>query len=247
MRGFGAAGDLGDGEPGGHDDDGRERHVDVEAPAPAGVVGEQAAEQRADHGRDAEDGAERALELAALAQRDDVGDQGGRGDRQAAGAETLERARRDQPGHALGEAAEHRADDEDGDAELEDVLATELVTDLADHHGDRGLGEQVGRHHPRDVVAAAEVADDRRQRRRHDGAVERGQQHAEADGRERQDPGPPLEGDRRRRRGAAGAGDVAVADIEPPGRSDRQSSPRQAVGNGTRPPPDPASRRTGTG
>ncbi len=76
-----------------------DRQVDVERPPPRQVVGEQAAEQRAEHRRHAEDRAERALVLAALAQRDDVGDQRGRGDRQAAGAEALHRPPGDQPGH----------------------------------------------------------------------------------------------------------------------------------------------------
>ena len=43
--------------------DAADRQVDVEDPAPREVVDEEAAEQRADHGRDAEDGAEEALVL----------------------------------------------------------------------------------------------------------------------------------------------------------------------------------------
>ena len=76
-----------------HDDD-RDRDVDVERPAPAQVVGEQPAEQRPDHGGDAEDRADRALVLAALAQRDHVGDQRHRGDHQPAGADALHRRAR---------------------------------------------------------------------------------------------------------------------------------------------------------
>ena len=51
-----------------------QRQVDVEDPAPREVVDEEAAEQRPDHGRDAEDGAEEPLVLAALARRHDVAD-----------------------------------------------------------------------------------------------------------------------------------------------------------------------------
>jgi hypothetical protein len=64
-----------------------------------------------------------------------------------------------------------------------------------------GRGEQVGGHHPRQVVQAAEVADDRRQRGRHDRLVERRQEHAEHQCGEHRDKGAP--GERRvARRGA---------------------------------------------
>ena len=87
------------------DDEDADRHVDDEAPVPGQVVGEEPAEQRPDHGGDAEDGSERALVLAALTQRDDVGDQGGRRDHQAAGADALDGAPGDQP--AMDSASAH--------------------------------------------------------------------------------------------------------------------------------------------
>src|SRR5438309_1108043 len=63
----------------GADDDERERadrQVDVEDPAPGEVVDEEAAEQRPDHRRHAEHGAEEALVATSLARRDDVADDG---------------------------------------------------------------------------------------------------------------------------------------------------------------------------
>jgi hypothetical protein len=51
--------------------------MDVERPAPRQVIGEQLAHQLAEHGGDTENGTQGALVLAALAQRDDVGDHGG--------------------------------------------------------------------------------------------------------------------------------------------------------------------------
>src|SRR5215212_10013050 len=51
------------------------RNVDPEGPAPTEVVGQEAAEQRPDHRRHAEDGAEGALIAAAVAQGDDLTDQ----------------------------------------------------------------------------------------------------------------------------------------------------------------------------
>ena len=49
-----------------------QRQVDVEDPAPREVVDEEAAEERPDHRRDAEDCAEEPLVLAPLARRHDV-------------------------------------------------------------------------------------------------------------------------------------------------------------------------------
>ena len=60
-----------------------EREVDVEHPAPAGVVHEQPADQRARHGRHGEGGRDVALVAAALPRRDEVAD-GGHGERHRA-------------------------------------------------------------------------------------------------------------------------------------------------------------------
>ena len=177
--------DAGDGPLGGDDDDQGERDVDVEGPAPGELVGEEPSEQGPEHGGDAEDRAECSLVTTALAQRDDVGDQRRGGDRQATRTDPLDGPGPDQPLHAAGQAAQCGSDDEDGDAGLEDELASEQVAELAgDGRGDR-LRQQVGRHHPRDMVAAAEVADDGRQRRRDDRAVEGREQHPQGNGRER--------------------------------------------------------------
>ena len=77
-----------------------------------------------------------------------------------------------------------RADQEDHEADLEHDLAPVLVAELAVQRRHDRLGEQVGRDDPGEVVEAAEVADDRRQRRRDDRAVERGEQHHEHEARE---------------------------------------------------------------
>ena len=61
-------------------------------------------------------------------------------------------------------------------------LAPVQVAELALDRGRAGGREQVGRHHPREVVEPAQVADDGGQRGGDDGLVERGQQHAEHEG-----------------------------------------------------------------
>ena len=150
-----------------------DRQVDVEDPAPREVVDEEAAEERADDRRDAEDRTEDALVTAAVARRDDVADDGDRRRDQAARAEPLDRPERDQLGHVLRDPAEHRADEEDDDRDLERLLAPVEVAELAvERAGDR-RGEQVRGHDPGEVLEPAEVADDRRQRGRDDRLVER--------------------------------------------------------------------------
>ena len=87
--------------------------------------------------------------------------------------------KRDQLVHRLAEPGEHRAGEEDEDRGQEDGLAPVHVAELAvDRRRDRRR-EQVRGDDPREVVEAAEVADDRRQRGRDDRLVERGQEHAE--------------------------------------------------------------------
>src|SRR5262249_50624340 len=143
-------------------------------------------QQRPDHGRDAEDGAEEALVPASLARRDDVADHGDRRHEQAAAAQPLERAEGDQLGHVLADPPERRADEEDHDRALEHLLAAVEVAELpVERPGDRRR-EQVGGHDPREVLETAEIADDRRQRGRDDRLVECRQQQHEQQGAEDQ-------------------------------------------------------------
>ena len=167
-----------------HDHHDRDRHVDVERPPPRQVVGEQPAQQRTEHRGHAEHRTQRALVLAAFPERDDLADQRGGGDGQTAAADALHGAERDQRRHVLRQSAEERADDEDQHAELEHPFPAELIAEFAGQHGGDGLGEHVGGDHPAHVAGAAEVADDRRQRGRHDRLIQRRQQHAQQDRRE---------------------------------------------------------------
>ena len=156
-----------------------DRHVHVEDPAPGEAVDEEAAEQRPRDRGDSEHGADQAHVAAALPRRDDVGDDRLRADHQPAGADPLQRAEADQLAHRLREPGEHRAGEEDQDRRQEDRLAPDHVAELAVERRRDRRGEQVRGHDPREVVEAAEVADDRRQRGRDDRLVERGQEHAE--------------------------------------------------------------------
>ena len=66
------------------------------------LVGEEAAERRADEERDAEDGAEEALVLAAFGGREQVADDGERDREQGAGAEALDAAEEDRAATSSG-------------------------------------------------------------------------------------------------------------------------------------------------
>ncbi len=176
-----------------HDGDGPDRHVHVEDPAPGERVDEEAAEKRPGDRRDAEDGADQPHVAAALARRDDVADDRLRADHQAAGADSLERAERDQLIHRLAEPRQHRPGEEDQDRDEEHGLAPVHVAELAVERRRDGRREQIRGDDPREVVEAAEVADDRRQRGRDDRLVERGQEHAEHERREDGAERPPGE------------------------------------------------------
>src|SRR5581483_4316846 len=89
----------------------------------------------------------------------------------------LQRAEADQLAHRLGETGQHRAAEEDHDRRQEDGLAPDHVAELPVERRRDGRGEQVGGHHPGEVVEAAQVADDRWQRGRDDRLVERSQEH----------------------------------------------------------------------
>ena len=167
--GYGMHGDHGE-------RDGADRKVDVEDPPPGELVDEEAAEERPDDRRHAEDAPEEALVAAAISRRDDVADDGERHDHQSAGAEALERTERDQLAHVLRQPAERRPGEEDHDRRLQHLLAAVEVAELpVQRAGDRRR-QQVRRDDPRQVLEAAELAHDRRQRGGDDRLVERREQ-----------------------------------------------------------------------
>ena len=128
-----------------------------------------------------EHGAEQALVPAALRRREQVGDRRHREREDRARAEALDAARGDQLPHLLAQAGQHRAEDEHADAEQEHRPAAEQVGDLAVERAADRRRQQVGRDGPRVEAVAAEVGDDRRQRRADDGLVERGQEDRDHD------------------------------------------------------------------
>ncbi len=171
--------------------------VDPEDPSPGEMRGEITAEQRSGDAGDAEDGAKDALVPAAFARRHDVADDGLTQDRESAAAQSLDRPKDDQSGQTLAETAERRSDQEDDDGRLEDNFATVEIAELPVERSRDCFREEVGGHDPGDVIESAEVADDRRQCRRDDCRIERGQEH-DGDQAAKYDPElPTRQGERR--------------------------------------------------
>ena len=158
-----------------------DRDVDVEDPVPADVLGQEAADERAGHERDAEHGPEQALVLAALLRGEQVADDRERDREQRTGADALDASEQDQHRHVLAEARQGGADQEDHDADHVDRLAAVEVRQLAPERDADRAGEQVDRDGPDVVVVARQLGHDGRQRRTDDGLVERAEEQAEHD------------------------------------------------------------------
>ena len=139
------------------------------------MIDEEAADQRANDGGDPEHRAEKALVAPALARRDEVADHGDGDDDQSSAAQAFERAEHDQLQHVLRNAAQRGAHEKHRDRHLQnDLAAVEIAEFSVERAGDRA-GEQIGRHHPREITQAAKVADHGRQCGGNDGLVEGGE------------------------------------------------------------------------
>ena len=157
-----------------HDGRDPDRDVDEEDPRPAQVRGQHAAEQHADGRAGAGSGAvdpEREVPLAALGERGHQ--QRERRRREQRAAEALEGAEADQRGLRPGEAAEQRADGEEGEPRDEQPPAPEQVGEPAAEQQDAAEHDRVGGDHPLQVrLREVQVGLDRRQRDVHDRDVE---------------------------------------------------------------------------
>jgi hypothetical protein len=154
-----------------------ERQVDIKDPAPAQMFDKEAADQRPEHSREAEDAAKDSLVATALARREDIADRGHGDDDQPTPSEALQGAEGNELAHRPAEAAQRRAGKEQQDCRLEHDLAAEQISQLAVKRRDNRLREQIGGDDPGEVSQSAELADDRRQRRRDDRLIERCEQH----------------------------------------------------------------------
>ena len=149
------------------------------------MVGDQAAKQRAAAAGGGIGRGEVAVIATALLGRDQIGEHDHAHGRQPAAAEAMQDAAQDQDQHVRRQRAHERAGHIGQDRDAQREPASMDVRDLAVERNDRGRCQEIGGDQPGKVVHVAEIAPDRRQRRRQNGLVERAherrQQHAQHD------------------------------------------------------------------
>ena len=184
--------------------EGAERQVDEEQPAPAGMVDDQAADDRAADAGQREDHREVGLVARPLPRRHDFADERLRQRHQAAAAEPLQDPRGDQQAERRRQAAGERAGREHDDGDAEQLAPAEAVAEPAveRHHDHRG--QQVADRQPGGLAQAAELAADHRRRGREQRLVDRRQEHRQHDREEE----PPEAGAVVGRREGGGLGGV---------------------------------------
>ena len=168
------------GEPEREDADG---DVDEEDPVPVEVVGDPAAEGGADGGCDDDGHAVDGEGLAAFFDGEGVGEDGLLAGGEAAAACALQDAGDDEQREGVGDAAEERADGEEGDAGHVEALASEAVGEPAGDGQDDGGGDEVAGEDPGGLfLAGAEGSGDVGQGDVGDGGVEDLHEGGESDG-----------------------------------------------------------------
>ena len=138
---------------------------------------QKAADQRADHRRQAKNAAEQTLIAAAVGGRDDVGHRRHADHHQAAAAEPLQAAHQHQLGHVLRQPAEGGADEKQPNRHLQHDFATEQIAEFTVQRHRDGGAEDIGGDHPGKLVQPPQFADNRRQRGGDNGLIQRGEQH----------------------------------------------------------------------
>ena len=145
------------------------------------IIGDQPAEHRADDRRHHEHRRGVALVARPLHRRGDLGDDRLRERNTSRAAEALQHAADDQRHHVRRHGRDQRAGQDEADRDQHHRAPAVDVGQLAVERRRHGRGEQIGRHHPGDIVEIVEADGDRRQRRRDDGAVERAEEHRQQD------------------------------------------------------------------
>ena len=154
-----------------------QRQVDVENPAPGGVLDDKPADQRPDDRRQAKHAAKQPLIAPAIGWRDHVRDGGHADHHQAAAAQPLQGAHQHQLGHVLRQPAQRGAHEEQHNGDLQDNFATKQIAEFTVQRHHDGGAEDIGRHYPGELIQAAQLTDNGRQRGRDDGLIKRRKQH----------------------------------------------------------------------
>ncbi|MNS85761.1 hypothetical protein D3C72_1196350 [compost metagenome] len=191
-------------EPESQDADGQ---VDVEHRAPAVVLGQRAAQGRADGVGDAKGGTEHDLPPQPhMGIGEQVGDGREGGAHQHAAADALQRPRQHQREHGVGGAAQGRRQREQHDGRDHERLAAVIIAEPAeDRHGDDG-GQQVRRRYPCIQFEAPQFRHNGRKRRAHHRLVDGDHHHDEAHAQHGQQGLPERKDLAGRMRSAGGGG-----------------------------------------
>jgi len=156
-----------------------ERDVQVEDPAPAGVLDESAPHGRPDHAGNAPHGGENTLHARPLLEGVEIPHQGQRHRDQRAGSETLKRPHGHEKAHAGRGPRQRGAGEEEAEPDEVEGLPTSRVGEAAaDRRHHRG-GEEVGREDPGVECQASKVGHHAGHRGRHDQYVQGGKEDAE--------------------------------------------------------------------
>ena len=129
-----------------------DRDVDPEHPPPGIVVGDPAAERRADHGRDQRGQAEQRHRHALPLDREGIQQHALARRLQAAAGKPLQHAEQDQLPEPRGHAAQPRGQGEHGDGQQEIVAAAKMRDQPAGDRQDDRVGGEIAGDHPFAVI-----------------------------------------------------------------------------------------------
>ena len=177
-------------------------HGEPEDPAPARHLDEPAAEQRPQHIRHGEHGADDAHVGAELARRHHVGERRLGQDDEAAAPEAGDEAATDEHLHVHGQAAHHLARRIQRERRHEQTLAADKIAQLAVDGHDQRRRQDVGGGDPLHDLYAVQVTHDGGQRRGGDGLGKRADEHGEQKSEEHERQCPAVQGVIGRRRGS---------------------------------------------
>ena len=163
-----------------------QRQVDVENPAPGCMLNDKPADQRAYHRRQAKHAAKQPLIATPIGRRDHVRHGGHADHHQAAAPQPLQGAHQHQLGHVLRQATQRRAHQEKHYCDLQDDFTAKQIAEFAIQRHHDGRTEDIGCHHPGELIQPAQLTDDGRQRGGDNGLIQRREQHHQQERAEQQ-------------------------------------------------------------
>ncbi len=125
-----------------------QRKVDVENPAPGGVLHDKPADQRPDYRRQTEHAAKQPLIAATLSRWNDIRDRGHADHHQATTAQPLQGAHQHQLGHILCQSAKYGTGQKQHDRNLQDDFTAKQIAKFAVQRHRDGRTQDIGGDYP---------------------------------------------------------------------------------------------------